>query len=74
MLRRPERTAAGESWLLVPQAEHAQLAGALAAHWGDATLAGLRPHGEALAAISHHDDGCATGTPSRTLTPWPDDR
>ena len=34
-----------------------ELAGALAAHWGDATLAGLRPHGEALAAISHHDDG-----------------
>jgi hypothetical protein len=59
MLRRVERTESSESWVLVPQIEHARLSGALAASWRDTTLAGLQPHSEVLAAIGHHDDGWA---------------
>jgi hypothetical protein len=59
MLRRVQHDGSSESWLLVPQIEHARLCGALAASWGDATFKGLRPYSEVLAAIGHHDDGWA---------------
>lgn len=57
MLRRVERSGVSESWILVPQAEHARLAGGLAAAWQDGALTSIDPHAEVIAAISHHDDG-----------------
>ncbi len=57
MLRRVERSAKSESWILVPQAEHARLAGGLASVWADGALASIDPHAEVIAAITHHDDG-----------------
>ena len=59
MLRRVDRTKGQESWLLVPQIEHARLSGALAQAWGDAALAAIEPSGELIKAIGHHDDGWA---------------
>ncbi len=57
MLRRVERTELAEAWILIPQIEHAHLAGALAKAWGDSSLAALQPHEEVIQAIRHHDDG-----------------
>lgn len=44
-------------WVLIPQIEHAHLAGKLAEHWGAAPLVPLRPRTEVLWAVFHHDDG-----------------
>lgn len=44
-------------YLLIPQIEHAQLAGSLAQHWGGGQFAPLEPQDELLWAIVHHDDG-----------------
>jgi Protein of unknown function (DUF3891) len=44
-------------WVLIPQTEHARLAGNLAEHWGADGFAPLKPHDELLWAIAHHDDG-----------------
>jgi hypothetical protein len=57
MLRRPDRNYSTDSWILIPQIEHAHLSGALAESWGDASLAELQPAAEVLQAIRHHDDG-----------------
>ncbi|MCX7624898.1 MAG: DUF3891 family protein [Candidatus Sumerlaeaceae bacterium] len=43
-------------WMLVPQAEHARLAGVIAAAW---RYSPVRPSGEIIKAIAHHDDGWA---------------
>ena len=59
MLRRVERIGPTESWILIPQIEHAHLSGALAASWGDSSLAELQPLEEVIQAIRHHDDGWA---------------
>lgn len=40
--------------MLVPQAEHARLAGVIAAAW---RYSPVRPSGEVIKAIAHHDDG-----------------
>ena len=45
------------AWILIPQIEHAHLAGRLAAAWGAAGFAPLVPRDELLWAIDHHDDG-----------------
>jgi hypothetical protein len=42
--------------MLVPQAEHARLSGIIAAAW---RFSPVRPHGEVIKAIAHHDDGWA---------------
>jgi hypothetical protein len=44
-------------WVLIPQIEHAHLAGRLAEHWGAGGFAPLQPREELLWAIGHHDDG-----------------
>jgi hypothetical protein len=44
-------------WALIPQIEHAHLAGRLAEHWGAGGFAGLQPRDELLWAVYHHDDG-----------------
>ena len=43
-----------DKWLLTAQAEHARVAGLIAALWN---FNGEKPSGEALYAIAHHDDG-----------------
>jgi len=59
MLRRLEQSGGTESWLLIPQIEHAHFAGALAQAWGDSSLAALDPLPEVIQAVTHHDDGWA---------------
>jgi Protein of unknown function (DUF3891) len=44
-------------WVLIPQIEHAHLAGRLAEHWGAGAFAPLQPKDELLWAVYHHDDG-----------------
>jgi hypothetical protein len=44
-------------WVLIPQIEHAHLAGRLAEHWGAGGFAPLEPREELLWAVQHHDDG-----------------
>ncbi len=45
-----------DKWMLVPQAEHARLAGIIAAAW---KFSPVRPNGEVIKAIAMHDDGWA---------------
>ena len=62
MIRRDWTSAEGQTcWLLLPQVEHARLAGALMKHW-DWKLTGvaLELRDEVLCAIDHHDDGWET--------------
>ncbi|HEY1598412.1 MAG TPA: DUF3891 family protein [Pirellulales bacterium] len=59
MLRRLERNDSFESWVLVPQIEHAWLSGGLAETWAAPTLAKIEPHDELIEAIGLHDDGWA---------------
>src|SRR5690242_18324673 len=60
MIRRleqhPDR---GDSWLLIPQIEHARLAGRLAENWGAAPFGTLPARDELIVAVEHHDDGWA---------------
>ena len=51
--------AAGASWVLISQVDHAHLAGRLAEHWGAGDVLPLLPREELLWAIEHHDDGWA---------------
>lgn len=44
-------------WVLIPQREHAHLAGRIAEHWGAGGFAPLQPLDELVWAIHHHDDG-----------------
>lgn len=69
MLRRIERIGPTESWILIPQIEHAHLAGALAESWGDSSLAELQPREEVLQAVRHHDDGWADWDASPGIDP-----
>ncbi len=46
-----------KQWILIPQIEHARLAGELAKHWGAGPFARLEPRDELVWAIAHHDDG-----------------
>ncbi len=57
MLRRVEHSQGTEFWLLLPQIEHARLAGRLAQCWKDRALAAIEPREQCLQAIEHHDDG-----------------
>lgn len=59
MIRRdlPADGRAPARWVLIPQIEHARLAGRLAEHWGADGFAPLRPRDEVLWAVYHHDDG-----------------
>ncbi|MGC8740320.1 MAG: DUF3891 family protein [Candidatus Sumerlaeaceae bacterium] len=45
-----------DKWMLVPQAEHARVAGVIAAAW---KFSPVRPNGEVIKAIAMHDDGWA---------------
>jgi hypothetical protein len=45
------------AWVLIPQIDHAHLAGQLAEHWGAGGFAAIAPRDELLWAIYHHDDG-----------------
>ncbi|HVU90403.1 MAG TPA: DUF3891 family protein [Pirellulales bacterium] len=69
MLRRTERVGPTESWILIPQIEHAHLAGALAESWGDSSLAELQPREEVQQAVRHHDDGWADWDASPGVDP-----
>ncbi|MBI3837286.1 MAG: DUF3891 family protein [Planctomycetia bacterium] len=44
-------------WILIPQIDHARLAGRLAEHWGAGLFAPLVPRDDLLWAVYHHDDG-----------------
>jgi hypothetical protein len=58
MIRRPHGNfTLPQQWLLIPQIEHARLAGDLARAWGNERFAPLPGGEEALAAIYSHDDG-----------------
>ncbi|MEX0938015.1 MAG: DUF3891 family protein [Pirellulales bacterium] len=58
MIRRPHgNPAEPQQWLLIPQIDHAHLAGELAGAWGNDRFAPLPGGEEALAAIYAHDDG-----------------
>jgi hypothetical protein len=46
-------------WLLIPQIEHAHLAGRLAQHWALEPFAAVAERPEVIDAIVHHDDGWA---------------
>ncbi|HWB14361.1 MAG TPA: DUF3891 family protein [Pirellulales bacterium] len=55
MIRRTDCTKGEKRWILIPQVEHARLAGRLAESW--AALRSVEPHDQVVAAIHHHDDG-----------------
>ena len=55
-----------DKWMLITQAEHARLAGVVAAAW---QFAPVRPHPEVLRAISFHDDGWAEFDAQPSITP-----
>jgi hypothetical protein len=57
MIRRPESTAAGQRWLLIPQPQHAQLAGVLAEQWSDLAIDDPATRQQLLASVHRHDDG-----------------
>lgn len=57
MIRREEQTPSGVEWVLIGQADHARLSGALAEHWGAGRFAPLEPHRQVVEAVVHHDDG-----------------
>ncbi|MEX0978572.1 MAG: DUF3891 family protein [Pirellulales bacterium] len=59
MIRRDVPALGGKpaAWMLIPQIEHAHLAGRLAEHWGAGGFAPLEPMAELLWAVFHHDDG-----------------
>jgi hypothetical protein len=57
MIRRSDREAGQERWILISQVEHARLSGVLAESWGAAPYAPIDPHEEMVAAIARHDDG-----------------
>jgi len=69
MLRRVERTGSSESWILVPQIEHARLAGGLADSWIDDALRAIEPSDELIKAVGHHDDGWADWDASPDVDP-----
>jgi hypothetical protein len=43
-------------WILVAHRDHARLAAAVAAHWGNAEFAAPEPRAEILTAVARHDD------------------
>jgi hypothetical protein len=49
--------AAGATWILISQVDHAHLAGRLAEHWGAGDVLPLVARDQLLWAIEHHDDG-----------------
>jgi len=53
MIRRDD----GDDWLLIPQVEHARLAGKVAAVWGNGRFDRLPAPERLVPAIAHHDDG-----------------
>jgi hypothetical protein len=44
-------------WLIIPQIEHARIAGELARAWGNERFASLAAFPAILLAVEHHDDG-----------------
>ena len=55
-------------WTLVEHREHAQLAGRLAAHWGNSEFAAPEPRADILEAVFHHDDAWAARDSDPRLT------
>lgn len=53
MIRRDDRG----DWLIIPQIEHARLAGELALAWGNARVRSLAGFPNLLWGVGHHDDG-----------------
>lgn len=54
------RHQAANGWWLITHPDHARLAGAFAAHWGNAVFAAPEPRESVLLGIQVHDDGWAT--------------
>lgn len=46
-----------DGWLLFTQPDHAQLAGELAAHWGNEDFSRPEPREDVLLAVAEHDNG-----------------
>ena len=46
-----------EGWVLFTQPDHAQLAGELAAHWGNDDFSRPEPRDDVLLAVAEHDNG-----------------
>jgi hypothetical protein len=55
MIRRPGTD--NDSWLLIPQAEHARLCGEIASAWQAPEFGEIEPRDALLYAVGHHDDG-----------------
>jgi hypothetical protein len=53
------RLASDHGWWLITHPDHAHLAAAFAAHWGDSLFTQPQPRAEVLDAIRVHDDGWA---------------
>jgi hypothetical protein len=53
MIRRDDRA----DWLIIPQIEHARLAGELALAWGNERVRSLAEFPKLLWGVAHHDDG-----------------
>jgi hypothetical protein len=53
MIRRDDRG----DWLIIPQIEHARLAGELALAWGNERVRSLADFPKLLWGVAHHDDG-----------------
>jgi hypothetical protein len=56
-------------WLLIPQIEHAHLAGRIVDHWALEPFAAVAERPEVVAAIVHHDDGWAEWEESPAVDP-----
>jgi hypothetical protein len=55
-------------WYLITHPDHARLAGAFAAHWGNETFAPPQPRTNVLLGIHSHDDGWALRDATPTVT------
>lgn len=70
MIRRDWTAADGTpSWLLIPQIQHAHLAGRIADHWALEPFAAVAERPGVVTAIVHHDDGWAEWEESPAVDP-----
>ena len=62
------RTETPDGWILIEHREHAQFAGQLAEHWGNASFIPPEPLEDILVGVAHHDDAWSSRDSVPSLT------